>query len=173
MNKPILTLMTGLARCGKSTWISKNRKDAVVVSPDDIRATIFGHQFHLDAEGFIWAFAESMTKLLLDQGKSVIVDATSINDFSRNKFVLIARKRGLKTKIVWIKTSLAECKKRNSKSVEGKKLPDDIIERMAMNFEDPVYSDKDIEVVEIPKDNYKRVRMGNYYDEEVLNGRKN
>ena len=171
--KPTLTITTGLARCGKSTWISKNKKDAVVVSPDDIRATIFGHQFYLDAEGFIWAFAESMAKLLLDQGKSVIIDATSINDFSRNKFILIARKRGLKTKIVWVKTSLAECKRRNNKSPEGKKLPDDVIDRMAMNFEDPVYSDKDIEIIEVPKDKYKRARMCNYYDKEVLSGRKN
>ena len=41
--KNTLILMCGLARSGKSTWIKKNQADAIVVSPDDIRAEIFGH----------------------------------------------------------------------------------------------------------------------------------
>ena len=166
-NKAILTIMCGLARCGKSTWVAKNKKDAVVVSPDEVRATIFGHQYHLDAEEFVWSVTNAMIKLLLDQGKSVIVDATSTTDFSRDKLINIARKRKLKIRIVWIKTSLAECQRRNAKSAEGKKLPEEALDRMARNFEDPVYCDKDVEVIEIPKDQYIRVRMGNYYQIEV------
>jgi predicted kinase len=165
-NKPILIIMTGLARCGKSTWISKNKGNAVIVCPDDIRAKVFGHQFHIDAEEFIWAFTNAIIKLLLDQGKSVIVDATSINEFSRDKLIRIARQRKLKIRIVWLKTSVKECKRRNAKSPEGKKVPDEVIDRMARGFEDPIYdavSEKDVEVIEIPKDGYKRVRMGNYY----------
>ena len=163
-NKPILTIMTGLCRSGKSTWIAKNKKDAVVVSPDEVRSNIFGHQFHSDAEEFIWAITNAMIKLLLDQGKSVIVDATSVNDFSRDKLISIARKRGLKIIIVWIKTSAAECKRRNNKDLDGKKVPDEVIDRMAAHFEDPVYDCvDDIQVIEIPKDRYIRTRMCNYY----------
>ena len=161
-NKPILTIMVGLARCGKSTWVQKHKKDAVIVCPDEIRAKIFGHQFHIDCEEFIWAFANAMIKLLLDQGKSVIVDATSINEFSRDKLIRIARKYGLKTKIVWIKTSVAECKRRNEKTPKGKKVPYEVIDRMANNFEDPVEEDG-VEVIEVPKSKYVRVRLGNYY----------
>jgi predicted kinase len=165
-NNPVLTIMCGIARCGKSTWISKNKGNAVIVCPDDIRAKIFGHQFYIDAEEFVWSFVNAMIKLLLDQGKSVIVDATSINEFSRDKLIKIARKRGLKSRVVWIKTSVKECKRRNKKSPEGKKVPEEVIDRMARGFEDPIYdavSEKDVEVIEIPKDGYKRVRLGNYY----------
>lgn len=168
-NKPILTITCGLPRCGKSSWIKKNKGDAIVVCPDDIRSNIFGHQFHRDAEDFVWAFAIAMVKLLLKQGKNVIVDATNINRYSRECWIKIASSYGIKIRIVWLKTSIAECKRRNIKDNDGKMVPDNVIDRMAMMFEDPSYNkDKNIEVVEIPKNAYKASDYGNFYAGEMM-----
>jgi len=136
-NKLTVILMVGLARSGKSTWIKKNTKDNVVVCPDRIRKLIFGHQFHKEAEGFVWAYAKGMTKLLLEQGKSVIIDATNINYSSRQQWYDIALEYKAKIKIIWVKTSLKECKERNEKSPEGERLPEEVLDRMAESFEDP------------------------------------
>lgn len=166
MKKQTLTLMIGLPRCGKTTWIKKNKGDAVVVSPDDIRAKIYGHEFHKEAEDYIWAFAKAMTRLLLDQGKSVIIDATNINNYSRDIWIRLAREYKVKIRMVWIKTPLKECIKRNKKA--NTKVPEDIILRFATHFENPSYGvlDKDIEIIEIPK--AKKVdSFGNYYWPEV------
>jgi len=176
-NKQTLTLMVGLARCGKSTWVQKNKKDAVVVCPDEIRVKIFGHEFHKEAEDYIWAFAKSMTRLLLDQGKSVIIDATNINNYSRDVWIRLAREYKTKIRIVWIKTGIVECLKRNKKA--DRNVPEEVITGMALHFENldykgPSNDNKDIEVIEIPKrtklenedefsDTSRYAHMGNYY----------
>lgn len=158
-----LILMCGLARCGKSTWISKNKGDAVIVSPDDIRRDIFGHQFHQNAEGYIWAIAETMVRLILKQEKDVIVDATNLTCHARDRFIKIARQMKIKTKIVWIMTKLDKCKENNKKSEKDKQIPEHIIEGMALCFLDPYYDEKDIEVIQVPKSNYKIQPYSNFY----------
>jgi predicted kinase len=173
--KQTLTLMCGIPSCGKSYWIQKNKKDAVIVSPDGIRKNIFGHQFFTNAEDFIWAFAKGMCRLLIEQGKDVIIDATNLTFRSRLDWIRLAKQYGVKVKIVWIKTSLKECLKRNAK--RDNKVPEDLIINMALYFEEPI---EEIEckdggkVITIPKDIKKKVKLpwpldnGNYYREQAL-----
>ena len=68
-NKLKVLLMVGLPRSGKSTWVKKKSKNYVVVCPDRIRKLVFGHQFNRDSEDFVWAYAKSMAKLILEQNK--------------------------------------------------------------------------------------------------------
>jgi len=167
--KPTLTLTCGLARCGKSTWVRKNKGNAIVVCPDDIRSKILGHQFHKHAEEFVWAIAKSMTRLLLDQGKSVIIDATNITYGSRYDWIKLAKEYDVKTKIVWLKTSIKVCKNRNAKSKEEQKLPDGVIDKMAEIFRDPESNKRDnVTVIEIPKRKNKKKHFLNYYIDELF-----
>ena len=174
-NKTMLTLMCGLARCGKSTWIKQNKGDAVVVCPDTIRSEILGHQFHKSAEDFVWAIAKSMVRILLDQKKSVIIDATNLTFFSRGDWIRIANEYGAKVRIVWIKTSIRECKRRNRKSTKGNKLPSEVIDRMASVFENPYYGKEKgkprIELIELPRNKAGRLKddlLDNYYQAEAV-----
>ena len=169
-----MTLMCGLPRSGKSTWIRKNCTSEVIVSPDQIRAKIFGHQFHSNSEGFIWAFAEAMAKLLLEQGKDIIIDATNITYESRSTWINIASTYGAKVKIVFFRTSMKSCKRRNEKSDAGNKLPEKVIDNMAIWFEDPVYGDEDdIEVIHVggrkisQKEHFSGL-LRNYYVNDAL-----
>jgi predicted kinase len=166
IQNPTLTLMCGLARCGKSTWIKKNKKDAIVVSPDKVRSDIFGHQFHANAEDFVWACSKAFVRLLLDQGKSVIIDATNLTFKQREPWIRMAQEFDIKLRIVWIKTSLKICKIRNDKSEVNRKVPVEVLDRMALSFENPDYMDCNciegkgknkfyVELIEVP---YKKKR---------------
>jgi len=165
--------MCGIARSGKSTWINENRKDAVVICPDKVRSEIFGHQYFANAEDFVWDVTKAMARIILEQGKDALIDATHITFGSRGIWIKIAEQYDADFEIVWIKTSMAECIKRNEGSEEGHKLPDGVIERMAAKFEDPYYDGKDLEIeiklIEFPEGDgkVKREIVSNYYQEEV------
>ena len=132
-----VTLMCGLARSGKSTWIKKHKGNDVVVSPDKIRKEIFGHQFYQNAEDFIWAFSLAMAKLLLEQNKSIIIDATNTTSWSRQKWIDIAHQYKAIVKIIYIKTSFEICKKRNKTCSKEERVPLEILKNMDLMFEEP------------------------------------
>ncbi|MFA5312795.1 MAG: AAA family ATPase [Methanomassiliicoccales archaeon] len=134
-----LTLMCGFPRCGKSTWIAKNKVDAIVVCLDVIRKHIFGHQFHREAEPFVMAVAKSMVRMLLDQDKHVIVDATNLVPVFRKEWYAIAREYGAAIEIVWVKTPIHVCLGRNKASSRGEKLPVKVLKSMIDRFVSPSY----------------------------------
>jgi len=169
-NKLTMTLIVGLARSGKSTYIKKHCKNDVIICPDRIRKLIFGHQFHKDAEEFIWAYAKGMAKLLLEQGKNVLIDATNLNGSTRDQWYRIADRYGAKIKIIWIKTSLEECQKRNAKSPKDERLPKEALNGMARIFQNPTedsknYGRKISKIVEYPYVG-KYGDLGNIYSKE-------
>lgn len=138
-----LTLMVGIPRVGKSTWINKNKKDNIIVSPDIIRREIFGHQFHQPANKFVFAISEAMVSLLLKQNKNVIVDATHLTRNLRASWYPIVKDLPVKTVIVWVYADKnpfknAEiCIERSKVSASDEIVPDEVINRMASQFEAP------------------------------------
>lgn len=138
-----LYIICGLPRTGKSTWTKKNSRNCIVVSPDSIRKEIFGHQFHSFANNYVFALAEAMVLLLLKQGKNVIVDATHLNEFTREKWLPIAKATNCKVFIVWTyahikpEENLKLALLRNKNSIKEEQLPEDAIKRMHNIFEAP------------------------------------
>ena len=137
MGKQKLTILCGLPGSGKTTWLKKNAKDAVIISPDDIRKGMLGHQFHRPAEPFIWWITESMAHLILAQGKSVAIDATSIFSFVRQKWAGIADQYNISKEIVWLDVPADVCWKRNIKRAKKDRVPKSAFERMARAFQVP------------------------------------
>ena len=132
--KATLTLMAGIPRSGKSTWIKNNKTPQdIIISPDIIRKEIFGHQFHKTAEPFIWAITDAFVLLLAQQKKNIILDAVSMSSYIRNKYIELVKPYDYKTKIVWINTDIKECIKRNKIS-KDKKVPEDVIQSMSIAF---------------------------------------
>jgi len=138
---PTLTIMTGLPRSGKSTWIKNNKKDAIVVSPDEIRKEVFGHQFYAPANPFVFALCGAMTSLLIKQGKDVIVDATHITHELRFSWYPVIKQYNCNTRLVHVyinedmDKNLLKVMERNKASPENEKIPEDVLRRFAMNFE--------------------------------------
>jgi predicted kinase len=136
--------MCGLPRAGKSSWIKKRKKNCVVVSADEIRKEIFGHQFHQQANKFVFAIVETMASLLLKQGLNVIVDATHLTEAVRLPWLEIARLYNTKATIIWVyadkdpEKNLEICLERNKLSIEGEQLPEIALKRMHTMFEEPI-----------------------------------
>jgi len=138
--KPVLTLVCGVPRVGKSTWIKSHKANNVVISSDEIRKEFFGHQFHAPANQFVFGIAENMTNLLLKQGKNVIIDATNVTIGARASWRIIASKNEAKVKVVWVYSSKDNCQnlidilERNYYSPKSEQVPDAILFRMMVGF---------------------------------------
>jgi predicted kinase len=142
--------MCGLPRCGKSTYIEANKDDAVIISSDEVRARVFGHQYYLPAEGFVWAVVHAMARIVLDQGKSILIDETSLTEKSRHQWRKFSQEYSIPLYIIWIQTPIKECLRRNELSTEGvDKLPEGIIEGKAAHFEEPIAEPKSMPPVHL------------------------
>ena len=133
---PTMYLMVGLPRSGKSTWINENkdRLDAIVVSNDWIRENILHAPNKKATEPAIWMITDSCMRILLSQGKNVILDGINLTKSVRRFFVDAALECGAKIVVVQMATSLEECIKRNK---TDHKLPDSVIESMCCTFQYP------------------------------------
>jgi predicted kinase len=132
MKKLTVTLMCGVPGSGKSTWIKNNKKSNVdIISLDEIRRSVYGHQYHKDADVWVIAFAKSMAILLLKQNRSIIVDATNVIPFMRNAWRDIADQYGAVTELVLFDIPLKVCKQRNAGRSKDQRVPNKVIERFA------------------------------------------
>ena len=153
--RPELTMMVGPSHSGKSTWIAKNGRGILVVSPDEIRKDLLGHQYHRPAEGFVWWFAYGMAGITLRQGLDVIVDATSVDAEKREIWVKVAKESGARTKIVYLKTPMEVCLARNA-SDEVKPIPEMSIRSMAMALEQEPPDKKEVDKLIVVEYNPRR-----------------
>ena len=112
-----------------------------------------------------------MANLLLEQKKDIIIDATNVNYKQRQLWLDLASKYCNKVRIVWFKTPISVCKERNENSDSANKVPSEVIDRMARDFEDPLYPDPylwlQIDLIEFPYMTKTKEGSKNYYEEEL------
>ena len=137
-----LTIMVGIPRSGKSTWIDKNKKDNVVVSNDWIREEILRTKYSTESNAIVWQIIDSTLRILLGQGKNVILDGTNHMPHIRKFYTDIAKAYGAKVRMVVFHTPLEVCMARNH-TPSGNKLPDYCLERMAKDFVPPYKTEYD------------------------------
>jgi len=155
MNTPKLIVMCGLPRAGKSTWIELNKVDEIVVSNDWIRENIFQNHYSRSINPSIWMITDSVLRILLGQGKSVILDGVNLTKRTRKEFLDTAKECGAKTEIVFLTTDIRECIERNT---TDHKLPHDKLTTMCLSLEMPSEDEADILTIvkdsKAPPDNY-------------------
>lgn len=79
-------LPIGISGSGKSTWIkSLESSGYTVVSPDDIRREITGNVSDQTQNKLVFQIAHARMFDILDDGGSVIFDATNVNTMNRVK----------------------------------------------------------------------------------------
>lgn len=139
-----LTLVVGLPRSGKSTWVERHKDDAVVISSDWIREHVLGESYSYaeSANAIVWAMMDCALRIVLGQGKDAILDGTNLTKFTRQFYAQIARECGAKVRIMWVNTSLEECLERNE-SAKDHKLPSVKLSSMAEKMQAPTQDEYD------------------------------
>jgi len=156
MKKPTLTIMSGLPKSGKTTWIATNKGDNdVIVSSDDIRKYVLGHSFSPQDETFVWELVENLIILLMVQKKDIILDACNLYPHTRLKYIPLVEEYDYKTRLVCLNTEVKECLKRNKNSKDNK-VPLDAMKRMCDAFQkvNPKYEPDFDEIIEANSDNH-------------------
>ena len=105
-----ITLMCGLPRSGKTTWIKNNNKEGVIIlSADTLRHLIYNQDFWKDGENLVWAIRDIMLKAVLEQGADVIIDETNTMVSRRKPIIALAKKYGYTINCYAIDTDAENC----------------------------------------------------------------
>lgn len=160
MNK--LYVLIGLPASGKSTWATnkiKEDKDIILLSSDSLRKELLGDENDQSNNNKVFRELYKQLKDNLNDGKSVIFDATNISYKKRVNF--LNEISGIKCKkvAVYFNTPLYMCvhkdKKRNRTVGEG------LINKMFLNMNIPSYSEGFDEI--IIEDFFENIRLNNEF----------
>ena len=134
---PILEVLVGLPRSGKSTYAKQQlvcASPAVVVNPDSIRLALHGQRFIAEAEDFVWAIAKTMVRSLFLAGHNrVLIDATNMTRARRSFW----KSKSWQCLFVEFPTPVEVCMERAAGDPELQA----VIQRMHKNYE-PIGEDE-------------------------------
>lgn len=131
----VCTMMVGLPRSGKSTYIKNNFNNIVIVSADQLRLIIYGQRFWKDGENIVWSNREIILKSLLEQGLDIIIDETNISISSRKNIIDLCKRYNYVVNVIFIYTYLEVCIQRAIESDQDDLIK--VIGEMSENFEIP------------------------------------
>jgi predicted kinase len=89
---PKITLLYGLPRSGKTTWVKDNKNNQVVISADSLRYLVYNQRFWADGEALMWSIRTMILKYLLSQKVDIVIDETNILSKSRESIIKLVRK---------------------------------------------------------------------------------
>lgn len=149
---PVITFLIGPPASGKSTWVSKNRKNAIVISRDDIVDKLrkpYGWSYnetfnHPEFQEKVNIELKNTIDAALSTKSDIIVDMTNMNRKSRS-FILRKVPDFYTKNAVVFNVSKSELLNRLKKRREetGKDVPLDVVDRMLDSFEAPTKSEFD------------------------------
>lgn len=142
---PKLILLIGIPGSGKSSWLEEqgllNNPAFAVLCPDQVRRELCGNISDQSRNIEVWETVKRRTIECLEQGISVVIDATNVSTSNRRNFI-----QGMPPCILQAKlfpADPAQCYVRILKDLEQKKdradVPEEVIYRM---FGEYIYSEK-------------------------------
>lgn len=156
MAKQVLYIVTGLPYSGK-TILTKElvRKLGVsVASVDDFLDKYIVKNMAQKDWDKVYSQAFEKLEKLLNGGKSVVFDGASLKRSERDTLRAIANKCGVESKLIYVKTDIAEIKRRQLKNIREKTrghLEDALLNNAIRMFEEPNEEEGAI-VYEYPED---------------------
>ena len=145
MNKPILYVMMGLPASGKSSLAEEIAwtKDATIISSDAIRKEWYGDESIQGNPTKIFEEMRKRTVSVLENGRSVVYDATNLTlksrYFLRNYSPLLKIRNKIKVNGILCATPFDVCCERNSNRIRV--VPMETITRMLKSFTPPMLSE--------------------------------
>lgn len=134
----------GLPGSGKSTWLKQNVNANKIVSRDEIRFRYLSqNDDYFDHENLVWQDFVRTIREKLNRYEDVFVDATHLNEKSRNK---ILRALNINTDAIdvnWLvfDVDLKTCLHRNKKRQGRERAPDYVLVNMNKIFNFPTFDE--------------------------------
>lgn len=130
----MLSLLCGFPGSGKST-VAAEWSDGIVLCPDDFRKVLSGKDFFAPIEDYVWGVVKTCARVLLAQGRHVMIDATHLTVGSRSQWIRMAQDLNERINCIWVQTPMEECKRRNAG--RERQVPEEVMDRMAETFVEP------------------------------------
>lgn len=151
---PILYIMCGPSGCGKSTWAQnfiEANENVKWVSRDKIRFSLLkdGEDYFAHEKEVFKIFIKSIADGL-ENGFTVIADATHLNEFARCKLTQTLDMYTKEYEIVYVvfHTDVDTCLARNANRSGRANVPETVIRNMCRDFKAPTV-DEDERIKEI------------------------
>lgn len=142
MSNGTLIILMGIPGCGKSTYaqtLLEQNKDYEYVSRDEVRYEYVKDQEHyFDREGEVYREYCNRITMYLQRGKTVIADATHLNESSRRKLMNTIGVKPDKVYLIFIDTPFETCVERNNQREGIRKVPMQHMYRMKRTVKLPL-----------------------------------
>lgn len=154
---PILYVMCGPSGCGKSTWAQnfiETNENVKWVSRDKIRFSLLkdGEDYFANEKEVFKIFIKSIADGL-ENGLTVIADATHLNMFSRCKLIQALDMYTKEYEIIYVvfHTDIDTCLAHNANRSGLANVPETVIRNMCRDFRIPTMDEDDRvkEIIEI------------------------
>jgi predicted kinase len=158
--KPKMLILCGLPASGKSSyaerWLVEQQGRGYRVNYDDLRVELYGQnwKFNRAEEAAMKEHAIEDARGAIENGCSVIVDNTNLNENARKPWINLAKRYGIDYEIFEIDTPVAECVARDAKRTGKARVGRAVIERMALfngfiDFSDKQLYPRDFIIVDL------------------------
>ena len=120
IKRPLMYMMCGTPKAGKSTWVNNNVADTcIIISYDKYKETIEDWQWSMMDIGSTHTKATEYLNFMFweitNQKKDIVLDFNNTRKIQRQKFIKTAKKKGYKVKGIEILTPLDVCIERAQK----------------------------------------------------------
>lgn len=143
----LLIVMRGVPGCGKSTWIKEHDLEEYTLSPDNIRLLFCAPELGLDGkyhisskcDKHVWGFLKERLEARMKTGDTTVIDATHTKESYLKDYKSLCKKYNYRMLVVdFSSVDLNIVKERNNKREEYKRVPEEVIERMYQQLQNPL-----------------------------------
>lgn len=158
MNRPSLILLVGIPGSGKTTYAENyiaEHNNTVHISSDQIRAELFGNEATQGDNNQVFALMQSRTIEALNNGQSVVYDATNVTRKDRSYIIALCPKFvKIECHIVW--APIETCIERDAS--RDRTVGKAVIDKMLKRFQAPYYDEgfNDITVIWNTKEDFNQ-----------------
>ena len=169
MNRPTLILLVGVPGSGKTTYAEKyieEHSNIIHTSSDQIRAELWGNEATQGDNNEVFSLMQSRTIDALNNGLSVVYDATNITRKDRSYIIALCPKFvKIECHIVW--APIETCIERDA--ARDRTVGKEVIDRMLKRFQAPYYDEgiHEIKVIRPDKFNFVTYLSKVYNDMKI------